>query len=182
MPDSRIAGARVDLTPLTVADAEEMTGVLSGDELYKFTGGRPPEFDELRAAYARQVVGHSPDGRQEWRNWIIRRHSDRAAVGYVQATIVDGGKRSEIAWVVGLEWQGRGYAVESARALAAWLEARGVVVIQAHIHPDHAASAAVARQAGLLPTDLFDDGEQLWRRDSPADGAEAGRTFRSDLA
>ncbi len=34
----------------------------------------------------------------------------------------------------------------------AWLDARGVAAIQAHIHPEHAASAAVARGAGLRPT------------------------------
>jgi RimJ/RimL family protein N-acetyltransferase len=164
----RNPGARVYLTPLAVADAEEMTGVLSGDELYTFIGGHPPTPVELRVAYARQVVSHAPDRRQEWRNWIIRRDGEGTAVGYVQATIVDEGKRAEIAWVVGLKWQGQGYATAAARALVDWLASRGVAVIQANIHPGHAASAAVARHAGLLPTDQYDDGEQLWHREIPA--------------
>ena len=65
---------------------------------------------------------------------------------------------------MGLNWQRQGFAAEAARALIAWLDARGVTVIQAHIHPDHAASAAVARRAGLVPTGQSDDGEQLWLR------------------
>ena len=143
-----------------------MVGVLSGPALYTFTGGSPPSLGELRARYARLATGRSPDGREEWRNWILRREPDRAAVGYVQATIVDGGTRAEIAWVVGLNWQRQGFAAEAAGALIAWLDARGVTVIQAHIHPDHAASAAVARRAGLVSTGRsgFDDGEQLWLR------------------
>jgi len=164
----RNPGARVYLTPLAVADAEEMTGVLSGDELYTFIGGHPPAPGELRVAYARQVVSHAPGRRQEWRNWIIRLDGEGTAAGYVQATIVDEGKRAEIAWVVGLKWQGQGYATAAARALVDWLASRGVTVIQAHIHPGHAASAAVARHAGLLPTDQYDDGEQLWHRELPA--------------
>ena len=160
----RIRSARLSLTPLAVADAEEMVGVLSGAALYTFTGGSPPSLGELRARYARLATGRSPDGREEWRNWILRREPDRAAVGYVQATIVDGGTRAEIAWVVGLSWQGQGFAAEAARALVAWLDARGVSIIQAHIHPDHGASAAVARRAGLAPTGQTDDGEQLWLR------------------
>jgi RimJ/RimL family protein N-acetyltransferase len=162
----QIRSARLSLTPLAVADADEMVGVLSGTALYTFTGGSPPGLVELRARYAALATGRSPDGREEWRNWILRREPDRAAVGYVQATIVDGGTRAEIAWVVGLNWQRQGFAAEAARALVAWLDARGVTVIQAHIHPDHAASAAVARRAGLVPMGRsdFDDGEQLWLR------------------
>ena len=77
-------------------------------------------------------------------------------------------RRAEIAWVVGLRWQGRGYATEAAQALVGWLDARGIQVIQARIHPEHAASAAVARRAGLRPSGVVEDGEQLWRRDRPA--------------
>lgn len=151
------------LVPLAASDAEEMAGVLSGAGLYTFTGGSPPDVAGLRARYARLAAGRSPDGRQEWRNWIIRLPGG-AAAGYVQATITDGGAQAEIAWVVGLPWQGQGYASEAARAVVAWLESRGVSAIQAHIHPGHAASAAVARRAGLLPTARHQDGEQLWSR------------------
>jgi RimJ/RimL family protein N-acetyltransferase len=180
-------GSRIVLTPLAVGDAEEMTGVLGGERLYAFTGGHPPTPDELRARYARQVAGRSADGREEWRNWIIRRAADGQAVGFVQATITaraaqpggapaggapaaggTGEEIAEVAWVIGLAWQGNGYAAEAARALVTWLDARGVATIQAHIHPDHGASAAVARGAGLLPTGQVDDGEQLWRRPRPA--------------
>ena len=164
MATDQITSARLSLVPLAVADADEMVGVLSGDALYAFTGGSPPGLTELRARYTRLAAGRSPDGREEWRNWIIRREPDRAAVGYVQATIVDEGTRAEIAWVVGLAWQRQGFAAEAARALVAWLDARGVTAIQAHIHPDHKASAAVAQRAGLQPTSRLDGGEQVWQR------------------
>ena len=149
-----------------------MAGVLSGAALYTFTGGSPPSPGELRARYARLAAGRSLDGSEEWRNWIIRREPGWTAVGYVQATIVDGGTRAEIAWVVGLTWQRQGFAAEAARALTAWLDARGVTVIQAHIHPDHVASAAVAWRAGLVPTGRSDDGEQLWLRTRPGHGPD----------
>jgi len=163
-----MSSARLRLVPLTVADADEMVGVLSGAALYAFTGGAPPGLDELRARYAWQVAGRSPDGREEWRNWVLRLGPGGQAVGYVQATITGEEQCAEIAWVIGLEWQGRGYATEAARELVAWLDSRGVRVIRAHIHPGHAASAAVARRAGLAPTGLMEDGEQLWLRGAPA--------------
>ncbi len=168
MTTDPLSSARLRLVPLTVADAAEMVGVLSGDALYAFTGGAPPGLDELRSRYARQAAGRSPDGGAEWHNWILRRHPGGQAVGYVQATITGAGRCAEIAWVVGLEWQGQGYATEAAQALAGWLDGRGVGVIQAHIHPGHAASAAVARRAGLRPSGVSEDGEQLWLRDRSA--------------
>jgi RimJ/RimL family protein N-acetyltransferase len=151
-----------------MADAAEMVDVLSAEALYAYTGGAPPSLGDLRARYAEQVAGRSPDGREEWRNWILRHQPGGQAVGYVQATITDEARRAEIAWVVGLRWQGRGYATEAAQALIGWLDARGIQVIQARIHPEHAASAAVARRAGLRPSGVVEDGEQLWRRDRPA--------------
>jgi RimJ/RimL family protein N-acetyltransferase len=88
-----------------------------------------------------------------WRNWVVRRRADARPVGTVQATIGRraGGWTAEIAWVVGVAWQGRGYASEAARALVAWLGRHDVQEIVAHIHPDHAASARVATWAGLRP-------------------------------
>ena len=165
MTDDRMRSARLSLVPLAVTDAEEMVGVLRADALYAFTGGSPPTADELRARYARQSSGRSPDGGEEWWNWILRREPGGEAIGYVQATIADEGTRAEIAWVIGVSWQGQGYAAEAAQVLISWLDSRGVTAIQAHIHPDHAASAAVARRAGLAPTGRIEDGEQLWLRD-----------------
>ncbi|QWQ41927.1 GNAT family N-acetyltransferase [Streptomyces sp. YPW6] len=87
-------------------------------------------------------------------------------VGYVQATVR--GPRAEIAWVIGTPWQGRGYAREAARGLAAHLaSAGGVRELVAHIHPDHAASAGVAVAAGLGPTGEWEDGERRWAGNVP---------------
>ncbi|MEY9929459.1 RimJ/RimL family protein N-acetyltransferase [Catenulispora sp. GP43] len=152
------------LKPLAESDADEMAGVLAAPELYTFIGGEPPTVEGLRARYARLALGRSPDGSQEWVNWIARRVADDAAVGTVQATVVDGGRRADVAWVISASWQGRGYAVEAASALVGWLRERGVTEIRANIHPAHAASARVAERIGLAPTgELDDEGEQIWR-------------------
>ncbi|MFG2820774.1 GNAT family N-acetyltransferase [Kitasatospora sp. NPDC048365] len=146
--------ARLDLLPLRVEHAEEMAAVLADPALYAFTGGEPPTVEQLRARYERQTAG-SPDPAEAWFNWVLR--ADGRLCGYVQATVR--AAEAEVAWVVGTAWQGRGYAAEAARALVAALPEPTVV---AHVHPDHTASAAVARAAGLLPTDRMLDGEARW--------------------
>lgn len=155
-----VAGALV-LEPLAVEHAGELVHVLGDPALHTFVGGAPLSLEELRGRYERLVVGHSADGSEEWFNWVVRGPGG-AAVGTVQATVTDGGTKAEIAWVIGTPWQGRGYASEAARALVGWLTAGGVVDVAAHVHPEHAASEAVARRAGLSPTGTFHDGERRW--------------------
>jgi RimJ/RimL family protein N-acetyltransferase len=155
---------RLLLAPLHPGDADELAAVLADPALHRFTGGRPATLQELRTRYAALAAG---SGRPEelWRNWIVRRRADARPVGTVQATITrdHGGWTATIAWVIGVPWQRRGYAAEAARALVGWLARRDAREIVAHIHPDHAASAAVAARAGLRPTPDRVDGEQVWR-------------------
>jgi RimJ/RimL family protein N-acetyltransferase len=156
---------RLDLEPLTVEHADEMVAVLGGASLYAFIGGRPLTLDELRGRYASQARGWSTDRRERWHNWVVRRRDDRLAAGTVQATIDLSTGVADIAWVIGVASQGRGYAGEAAAALVRWLESTGIATITAHVHRDHDASARVAAAAGLIATELVEDGEQVWRRD-----------------
>ncbi|MFF1904201.1 GNAT family N-acetyltransferase [Kitasatospora sp. NPDC058218] len=150
---------RLDLLPIGPEHAEELAAALADPALHAFTGGEPATADALRARYARLAAG-SPDPAAAWGNWALRLRADGRLTGYVQATV--GAGAAEIAWVLGTPWQGRGLAGEAARALVAHLRASGVTEVFAHIHPDHHASAAVARAADLAPTGEQQDGEVRW--------------------
>jgi RimJ/RimL family protein N-acetyltransferase len=174
---------RLRLDPLRVEDADEMADVLADPSLYRFTGGRPPTLDDLRRRYATQVQGGLPGGLERWLNWVVRLRADPTAIGYVQATVTDGGRRADLAWVVGTSWQGHGFAAEAASGMADRLAAQGARILTAHIRADHAASAAVARRIGLVRTDELEDGEQVWRLDIGArDDAKQARSLRLNLA
>ncbi|NNN35803.1 GNAT family N-acetyltransferase [Streptomyces sp. S3(2020)] len=138
-----------------------MSAVLSDPALHTFIGGAPLTAEQLRARYERLVTG-SPDPTVSWLNWVLRRHTDDTLIGTVQATLTDR-HHAEIAWIIGTPWQGHGLASEAARGLVTWLVRQYVRTITAHIHPDHAASAAVATAAGLTPTDEQHEGETVWR-------------------
>ncbi|HEY2441527.1 MAG TPA: GNAT family N-acetyltransferase [Streptosporangiaceae bacterium] len=175
-----IRAVRLTLEPLTAGHADEMTEVLAAPELYAFIGGAPPAADELRARYERLTAGPPAGRREGWLNWVIRLHEDHHLAGFVQATITpatssaSGELQAAIAWVVGAGWQGRGIATEAAQALVGWLIEHEVSAIIALIHPDHAASAAVARHAGLAPTADRADGEVVWKRPRHQDGEALG--------
>lgn len=165
----RIDTERLLLAPLRPEDAGAMARVLADPVLYQFMDGGPPTADELEATYRRWVQG-PPRAGDAWHNWVIRLAVDGTAIGHLQATVTDDGAAADIAWVVGTAWQGRGYASEAARALVAWLEAQGVGTITAHVHPDHLASARVAANAGLAPTDEVAEGEVVWRHATTSNG------------
>jgi RimJ/RimL family protein N-acetyltransferase len=157
-----ITTRRLELEPLRVDHAREMAPVLAGPALYAFIGGEPSGVRELTARFARQVAGRSPDGGQGWLNWVVRERGTNEPVGTVQATITDAGRSAELAWVIAASRQGEGLATEAAIGARDWLRERGVEAFTAHIHPDHAASAAVAPHVGLRATDQRRDGEVCW--------------------
>jgi RimJ/RimL family protein N-acetyltransferase len=163
---------RLRLTAVCEADAEEMAVVLGDARLHEFIGGSPLGAPELRAQYRRWAAGSgSPD--EFWLNWVVRRRKTGVAVGTMQATVTPGargGPAAEVAWVVGVPWQGRGFAAESAAALVAWLTGAGVADVTACIHPWHRASERVAERVGFTLTRETVVGERVWRLqpDSPA--------------
>lgn len=165
--------ARLLLEPLRVSHAEEMVAVLDDSRLHTYTGGRPSTLEELRARYQRQAVGRSPDGRQWWLNWIVRRREDGVAVGFVQATVDPGPKlTAELAWKIGVAYQHRGYAAEAAQRMAQSLRAQGVTRLVARIHPANLPSMAVARGLGLHATGEVRSAEVVWAADARVDHHE----------
>lgn len=160
-----IPSKRLRLEPLTTGHAAEMVNVLADPSLYEFIGGKPPTLEQLQRRYAAQVVGHSTDKSQWWLNWIVALSDPRRPIGYVQATVERRADALEanIAWVISPHFQGRGLASEAAAAMIRWLTAGGVERFVAHVHPNHPASAAVARNLDLRPTEVVEDGEVRWR-------------------
>lgn len=160
--------ARLSLEPLRVDHAAEMVEVLAPRDLYAYYPEQPsPTLAELRATYERQTRGHSHDGTEIWHNWIARQRSTGEAIGFIQVTTT--GHLAEIAWVIGIPWQGIGFAAEAATEVRdACL--RGdtnevVVEVICHIAPGHVKSEGVARSLGMHPTESLHDGEIRWESD-----------------
>lgn len=166
---------RVRLRPMRPDDSGALFRVLDDATLHSFMGGVPDKIDELRSRLEVWVAERSVDGREAWLNWVVRAADDGRVLGATQATVEQGrdGLHAVVAWTVGSAYQRRGFASEAARAMVSWLAEQGASRIDAHIHPEHGASAGVARNAGLTPTDDMVDGEVVWRLRAPS-SADAG--------
>ena len=163
-PAATLTTPRLSLEPLRTEHAEEMAPVLADPELHTFIGGEPATLEDLRRRYSRQSIGHSADGSQLWFNWVLRR-GEGQVIGTVQATVTENGAgtSADVAWVIGSAFQHQGFAREAAGTMVTWLREQGVAEVVAHVHPDHHASAAVARAIGLTPTKTIVDGEVRWQ-------------------
>ena len=155
-----ITAERVRLHPLLPTHADLMYPILADRRLYAFTGDEPPaSITALRARYGQLQTRTSPDGTQQWLNWIVSLPRN-PAVGYVQATVE--GRHTDVAWLIGIDWQGMGIASEAASALVKWLLAQGIHTIRARINRRHTASQGVAKNAGLRRSNLVEGGENVW--------------------
>jgi RimJ/RimL family protein N-acetyltransferase len=153
---------RLVLTPLTVADADAMVDVMGDERMHTFTGGTPLSLEQLRSRYRQLIIGMSSDGTELWFNWIVRLDAGQP-IGVMQATVDIDGTRADVAWEIGVPWQGHRYASEAAAAVVGWLVEGGIREVRALIHPEHVASARVAARAGLTPTGDVEEGEVVWR-------------------
>jgi RimJ/RimL family protein N-acetyltransferase len=145
----RLAGHGVILEPQTARDAAELFSVLDDPALYVFTDDKGPLSEEaLAERLARLESRRSPDGLEQWLNWVIRT-ADGDVVGYVQATVRPGNE-AEIAYVLGRSYWRQGYATAACRLMLAELRAAyGVRRAAATLDPQNTASLALLRKLGF---------------------------------
>ncbi len=83
------------LEPQTATHAAEMFEVLGDPALCEYENEPPASLAWLRARYERLESRHSPDGREEWLNWVVRLPGSGLG-GYVQATVGEDGHQWEM--------------------------------------------------------------------------------------
>ena len=155
--------SRLRLEPLVVAHADAMFVVLSDVALHRDLDQSPPHsLAALRERYAKLATRRSPDGREQWLNWIVC--LDDAAMGFVQATV----RTDRSAWIAYLfarAHHGRGYATEATRAMIDHLVDRyDVATFRATVEATNAPSIRLLQRVGF----------------HLADAAEAGRHRSTD--
>jgi ribosomal-protein-alanine N-acetyltransferase len=152
----------ITLEPQFASHAPAMFEVLSDPALYEFENQPPASLSALRQRFRKLESRKSPDGRQEWLNWVIRLHSGDVA-GYVQATVQSDG-RAALAYVLGSRYWGKGIATRSVVAMIEELRARhGVGECFAILKAANGRSHRLLRRMG------FDAGDEMQSRLEPGE-------------
>ncbi len=144
-----LKSARLQLDPLLAVDAAIMFEGLSNSRLYEFIGDEPPKtIAALHARYQRLEARMSPTRDAHWLNWVVRRHSTREAIGYVQATV--SGQEANIAYIIFAGAWERGYGREAVRAMIVHLrETYAVHRCLATVDPENRRSCRLLAALGF---------------------------------
>lgn len=162
--DWTLGTERLVLAPMVEGDSDALFELLKDPEIHAFTGSRPPgTADDVKSTIRHRASRRSPGGDELWLNWTLRLKADQAVVGYVQAGVK--GDRADMAWVVGVPFQRRGFASEASQRVLHWLcDDLCVNEVRANIHPNHIASIRLARRLGLSRSgETTGDNEDVWR-------------------
>lgn len=135
---------RLRLEPIEPSHASGMFPGLQHEELYSFISEPPPESVEaLRERYRRLSTRTSPDGREAWLNWALRRAPGGEYAGWIQAT-VHADRTAHVAYVLFVDAWGKGYAREAVAALIDHLrDAWNVRTLMATVDPRNRRSIAL---------------------------------------
>ena len=108
--------ARLRLEPQTTRHAAAMFQVLSDPAIYTYENQPPASLDALTQRFQRLEARQSPDGSQQWLNWVLRQRSDGELIGYVQATVQADG-RALVAYELASRHWGQGLGSEAVQAM-----------------------------------------------------------------
>ncbi len=140
----------MDLEPLAPHHADEMFAPLQDQGLCVYIPQEPPvSLEALRDRYQRLAIGHSPDGAERWLNWAARRRDMGDLIGTFQAT-VRGDRTADIAYIVFVHAQRRGFALEGCEEMIRHLAADlGIEIAGADIDTRNVASIALIELLGF---------------------------------
>lgn len=158
-----VSAGPVVLEPLLAAHAAEMFEVLSDPAIYEFENAPPKSVAWLTERFAKLELRVSPDGTEQWLNWVIRLPSG-ALAGYVQATIARD-CTAHIAYELASRYwrQGIGSAAVSGMLQELALD-YGVCTCVATLKEPNYRSFALLQSLGFERFGLSDSGEIVMRK------------------
>jgi RimJ/RimL family protein N-acetyltransferase len=98
---------------ITRNHAKEMERVLCDPRVYVHVDdGISPTFDALVESFLLREIGSSGNRRHEtWVDYMVRTKDSQVAIGRVEATVIE--HRAEVAYILGVDYWGKGYGSES---------------------------------------------------------------------
>lgn len=144
---------RLTLEPQCAAHAQAMFVVLGDPAIYAYENAPPASLEWLQKRFAALEARRSPDGREQWLNWVLRLRTGEL-IGYVQATVSAEG-RAFIAYELGSAHWGRGLAREAVHAMIDELALHyGVRALAAVFKRANTRSRRLLERLGFSPAEV----------------------------
>ncbi|HEY8617992.1 GNAT family protein [Phenylobacterium sp.] len=155
---------RLRLEPLTAADAALIFGIVDDPEVMAYWDW--PEIDDpdVIAEMVRAQVEAMEAGRAI--HWVVRTLENGEFVGACDLTEIDRRhRRAEVAFILGRDAWGRGYALEAMRTVTAYAALSGLRKLAARTHLGNRRSENLLhklgfKEEGLLRGHILKDGDR----------------------
>ena len=147
--------------------AVQAIDVLSDKLLYTYIPRNPPILEDLERQYRFWERRDSPDETEYWLNWVIFLRTTRECVGTVQIGIDKQKREGSIAYMIGRNFQGRGYGTESVRAMLEHCQSHyGVQCFKAWIDTRNGASIRLVQKLGMKQVEFIEKADHFDGEDS----------------
>ncbi len=157
-----VASQRLLLEPMGARHADAFFGPLQSDALYQWISMNKPASSEwLRGHWERLETRMAPDESTAWSTWAVRRQSDGAYIGRVDAEVTDALEATNFGYYFFSEYWGQGLATEAVVAAVDHLVLQGVHRLVATVTAGNAASVRVLNKAGFIFTQVLKDNDTL---------------------
>jgi ribosomal-protein-alanine N-acetyltransferase len=123
--------------------------ILSDERMYRFIPQEPPEtLAALAKRYTLLESRQSPDGGEQWHNWVLRSKPDSVCLGSVQVTIRGDG-RAQLAYELGVPYWGNGFATEACGCIIEALFDTGISEVWAELDTRNLPSIRLLERLGF---------------------------------
>ena len=158
---------RLQLRPLRLEDAEQITSLLQDPTIARWTNSIPWPYS-IDDAGSYLSTRAEADAKGDSFVWAIVEKREGLLAGTIGFHDVHADRgRAELGYWIGEPFRGKGFTTEAARRVVSWaFEGAGFERIQATYMPGNDASAGVMRNIGMQPEGLlrgygFKNGEHL---------------------
>ena len=122
MPLKYFKSMRLQMKRVQMQLASITWPILNDPKLYIYLPEDPPSLAELEKRFSFWEPGISPDQSEYWLNWVLKDLESQLIVGTIQAGVHRESKVATIAYMLGSNFQRKGYAFEAIAALIQFLK------------------------------------------------------------
>lgn len=145
----KIITKRLILEPIIIGHAKEMLALLNSPELHVFIPSDPFKLEQLERRYKIWTNRISPEKDEIWLNWAAREKESGDVIGHFQAGVRED-EDSYIAYIVGVDHQRQGYALEALTDILSLLRNKMKLnKVKAWIDTRNSASIELVKKLGM---------------------------------
>lgn len=160
--NSALETARLVIEPLTHNHSDTLFEIMQKDAIYEWMSStRPRSAEKFKQWWQTLENRLDPEGNVAWLNWMVRRSSDGAYIGKIDANVSADKIATNVGYFFSPEHWGNGYATESVLAVSDFLMKSGISKMFATVTEGNLASYRILEKAGFIRTRTIPENEIL---------------------